>query len=589
MTQKLKPVDVAVVGVGFMGAIMAKELAAQGLKVVGLERGKQRWTVPEFQAPEIHDELKYSIRKAMMQDVTREAMTFRNSPTQEALPIRQWEAFLPGTDLGGSGVHWNGQTFRFTEADFVWRTRMRERYGKDFVDPSLTIQDWGVTYDELEPHFDKFEYLLGTGGKAGNLNGKIQPGGNPFESRRSREYPNPPLKEQYGGVLFRKAATDMGYHPFVQPASNMSRPYTNPEGLQLNACNYCGFCERYACEHFAKATPQTVILPVLLKNPNFELRTEAQVLRVNLDPDKKTATGVTYVDATGREFVQPADLVIITTFAFNNARMMLLSGIGKPYDPKTGEGVIGRNYAYQTTSDVFVFFDENININPFMAAGGSGTLIDDFNDDNFDHGPHGFIGGSYIMSALTNGRPIEFHPTPPGTPEWGKEWKTAIRHHYNHTAHILIHGSSMPTRTNSLDLDPTYKDAWGLPLLRMTFEFPHNDMKMSQFCVDRAVEIGKRMGAKTVAGYPRKAPFTTQKYQTTHNSGGVIMGSDPSTSAVNRYLQSWDAHNVFVVGTSAYPHEPGYNPTGTLGALAYWSVDAIKKQYLKHPAPMVSA
>jgi gluconate 2-dehydrogenase alpha chain len=122
----------------------------------------------------------------------------------------------------------------------------------------------------------------------------------------------------------------------------------------------------------------------------------------------------------------------------------------------------------------------------------------------------------------------------------------------------------------------------------MTFEFPDNDMKMTQFCVDRAVEIGKQMGAKTVASYPRKAPFTTQKYQTTHNAGGVIMGSDPSTSAVNRYLQSWDAHNVFVVGTSAYPHEPGYNPTGTLGALAYWSVDAIKKQYLKNPAPMVS-
>jgi gluconate 2-dehydrogenase alpha chain len=525
----------------------------------------------------------------MMQDVTREAITFRNNPTQDALPIRQWEAFLPGTDLGGSGVHWNGQTFRFTEADFVWRTRMQERYGKNFVDPNLTIQDWGVTYDELEPYFDRFEYLLGAGGKAGNLNGKIQPGGNPFESRRSREYPNPPMKEQYGGMLFRKTATDMGYHPFVQPSSNMTRPYTNPEGLQLNACNYCGFCERYACEHFAKATPQTVILPVLLKNPNFELRTEAQVLRVNLDRDKKTATGVTYADATGREFEQPADLVIITTFAFNNARMMLLSGIGKPYDPKTGEGVIGRNYAYQTTGDVYVFYDENININPFMAAGGSGTLIDDFNDDNFDHGPHGFIGGSYIMSALTNGRPIEFHPTPPGTPEWGKEWKAAIRRHYNHTAHLLIHGGSMPTRTNYLDLDPTYKDAWGLPLLRMTFEFPDNDMKMNQFCVDRAVEIGKRMGGKMVAGYPRKPPFTTQKYQTTHNTGGVIMGSDPSTSAVNRYLQSWDAHNVFVVGTSAYPQEPGYNPTGTLGALAYWSVDAIKKQYLRNPAPMVSA
>ena len=167
MTHKLKSVDVVVVGVGFMGAIMAKELAAAGLTVVGLERGKKRWTVPEFQSPDIHDELKYSRRKGMMQDVTREAMTFRNNSSQEALPIRQWAAFLPGTDLGGSGVHWNGQTFRFTAADFAWRTRMEERYGKNFVDPDLTIQDWGVTYDELEPHFDRFEHLLGTGGRPG--------------------------------------------------------------------------------------------------------------------------------------------------------------------------------------------------------------------------------------------------------------------------------------------------------------------------------------------------------------------------------------------------------------------------------------
>ncbi|MEI9970708.1 MAG: GMC family oxidoreductase [Ignavibacteriota bacterium] len=589
MPQKLKPVDVVVIGVGFMGAIMAKELAAEGLTVVGLERGKKRWTVPEFQAPDIHDELKYSIRKGMMQDVTREALTFRNNPNQEALPLRQWNAFLPGTGVGGSGVHWNGQTFRFGEADFIWRTRMSERYGKSFVDPSLTIQDWGVTYDELEPYFDKFEYLVGAGGKAGNLKGKMEPGGNPFESWRSREYPNPPMKEQYGGILFRKTAAEMGYHPFVQPSSNMTRPYTNTEGLHLNACNYCGFCERYACEHFAKATPQTVILPVLLKNPHFELRTESQVLRINLDSSKTRATGVTYTDATGREFEQPADMVILATFTLNNARMMLLSGIGKPYDPQTGAGVIGRNYAYQTTGDVFVFYDESVNINPFMAAGSSGTLIDDFNNDNFDHGPHGFIGGSYIMSSLTNGRPIEFHPTPPGTPDWGKEWKAAIRRHYNHTAHLLVHGSSMPTRTNYLDLDPTYKDAWGQPLLRMTFELPDNDVKMTQFCVDRAVEIGKKMGAKTVAGYPRKPPFTTQRYQTTHNTGGVTMGSDPSTSAINRYLQSWDVHNVFVPGASAYPQNSGYNPTDTLGALTYWSVDAIKKQYLKTPGPLVAA
>ena len=76
--------------------------------------------------------------------------------------------------------------------------------------------------------------------------------------------------------------------------------------MKLNACVFCGFCERYACEHYAKSVPQTIILPVLLKNPNFELRTGCQVLRINLDSTKKKATGVTYVDAAGREFEQPA-------------------------------------------------------------------------------------------------------------------------------------------------------------------------------------------------------------------------------------------------------------------------------------------
>ena len=89
-------------------------------------------------------------------------------------------------------------------------------------------------------------------------------------------------------------------------------------------------------------------MPVLLKNPNYELRTNCEVLRINLDSTRKKATGVTYVDAAGREYEQPAELVLITAFPLNNVRMLLLSGIGKPYDPKTGEGVVGRNYTYQT-------------------------------------------------------------------------------------------------------------------------------------------------------------------------------------------------------------------------------------------------
>jgi len=585
MATRLKPVDVVTVGVGMTGAILGKEMAALGLKVVGLERGPQLDTVPDFQSPNMHDELRFAVRKALMQDNTKEAVTARNNSDQTALPIRRWDSFLPGTGTGGAMVHWNGQTYRFQVADFIYKTHIEKRYGKKFLDPDLQIQDWGVTYDELEPHYDRFEYLCGTSGKAGNIKGKIQAGGNPFEGWRSREYPTPPMKEHYAGALFRKAVTNLGYHPFPQPSSNLSQPYTNPEGLSMQTCSFCGFCERFGCEHYAKSSPQTIILPAALKMSNYELRTGCQVLRINLDKDKKKATGVTYVDAAGREFEQPADLVLLTAFSLNNVRMLLLSGIGKPYDPKTGEGVVGRNYAYQTMNSAQIFYDESVNINPFMASGSSGTLIDDLSGDNFDHGPLKFIGGAYVGAINTNGRPIEYRPTPPGTPKWGADWKKAVVRHYNHTVNLNGHGGSTASRQNYLDLDPTYKDAWGLPLLRITFDFPDNDIRMARYIGDQMKKIGEEMGGKQVAVQAREKSWNTTVYQTTHNTGGAVMGTDPKTSAVNRYLQSWDVSNLFVVGASAFPQNSCYNPTGTVGALTYWAAEALKR-YVKSPGAM---
>jgi gluconate 2-dehydrogenase alpha chain len=191
MAETLKPVDVVTIGVGLTGSMAALEMVQSGLQVVGLERGVPRFTVPDFQSA-IHDELRFSIRKAMMQDNVKVAVTFRNNSNETALPIRRWESFLPGQGLGGSFVHWNGQSFRAQVADFVLRSHIIQRYGEKFLDacgPELTIQDWGVTYDQLEPYYDRFEYLCGVSGKAGNIKGQIQPGGNPFEAPRSRNTP----------------------------------------------------------------------------------------------------------------------------------------------------------------------------------------------------------------------------------------------------------------------------------------------------------------------------------------------------------------------------------------------------------------
>ena len=109
---------------------------------------------------------------------------------------------------------------------------------------------------------------------------------------------------------------------------------------------------------------------------------------------------------------------------------------------------------------------------------------------------------------------------------------------------------------------------------------------MSDYLTDRAAEVARAMKASSIKVNYRKGSWDVVPYQTTHNTGGAIMGTDPKTSAVNRYLQSWDVPNLFVFGASAFPQNPGYNPTGTIGALTYWAAEAIRTRYLKAPGPL---
>jgi gluconate 2-dehydrogenase alpha chain len=587
MSRRLPRKDVAVIGLGWTGSILSYELARTGLDVVAIERGPWRDTATDFNIGTAPDELRYAVRQELFLRPQQETQTTRNTLSQTALPIRKYGSYLPGNGVGGGGLHWNGQTWRFLPDDFRIRSHTIERYGAAFLPPDNTIQDWPIGYDELEPYYDKFEYLLGISGRAGNIGGRIQPGGNSFEGPRSREYPTPPMTQGYAQTLFTKAATDKGLHPFPRPSANLSTAYTNSYGCRLGPCTYCGFCEWFGCANYSKSTPQTCVLPVLVREKSFEARTECEVTRVNLAKDGKTATGVTYVDAQGQEWEQPADLVLICAYALFNVRMLLISGIGEPYDPATNEGVVGRNYAYQTGSGSTAYFEDAL-FNPFAGAGSLGVVVDDYNSDNFDHAKLGFVGGASIISATSNGRPINYHPTPPGTPAWGSAWKKAVAETYQRVTTVSAMGSVMSYRGNYLDLDPTYKDPLGRPLMRITFDYQENERKMANFMAERCDEIARAMGAKQTSINRLAGPWNVTRYQTTHNTGGAIMGNDAKTSVLNRYLQSWDVPNVFVQGASAFPQNAGYNPTGTVGALTYWSLDAIKA-YLKSPGPLVRA
>jgi gluconate 2-dehydrogenase alpha chain len=585
MATKLKAADIVIVGLGWTGGILAKELADTGLSIVVLERGKPRDTNPDFAYPHVHDELKYAQRHELMQDVSRETLTFRNNSNETALPMRQLGSFLPGEGVGGAGVHWNGVTWRWLPWDHEPEKMTLARYGKSAIPEGMQLQDWGVSYDELEPYYDKFEYLCGVAGKAGNLAGNKIDGGNVFEGARKRDYPNPPMIQSYAGELFEKAARTLGYHPFPGPSANMTRPYINPDGVAFGSCHYCGYCERFGCEMNAKASPHFTVIPLAAAKKNVEIRTDSRVMKVNLDAANKRAESVTYLDAAGREFEQPGGLVILAAYALSNVHLMLLSGIGKPYNPATGTGVVGRNYAYQIGSGANVFFDEKTWMNPFMGAGALAMNIDDFNTGSFDHLKEGFIGGGGIATPSAGGRPIGFRPVPPGTPGWGTDWKRAVVRHYNHTLAIANQGSVMGYRQNYLDLDPTYRDRYGRPLMRMTFDYQQNEQKQANFLADVCVNIGQAMGGERVARRGAPQRYSIVPYQSTHNTGGAVLGIDPTKSALNPFSQTWDVSNVFVTGACSFPQNAGKNPTGPVGALALRAADSIKR-YLKNPGPL---
>ncbi|WP_019423507.1 GMC family oxidoreductase [Paenibacillus sp. OSY-SE] len=573
MATKLPRVPVVIVGMGWAGGIIAAELTKAGIKVVGLERGKSRQTSDYYM---VHDEVRYAQRYDLMQDLSKETVTFRNTEKVRALPMRTHGSFLLSEGLGGAGIHWNGQSFRFLPYDFEIYSKTVERYGKNKIPAGMTIQDWGITYNELEPYFDKYEKMAGISG---------EPEQNPMVGKRSNPFPTPAMKKTPAITLFEDASKKLGFHPYMMPSANLSANYTNPDGIARAACQYCAFCERFGCEYGAKADPVVTVIPVAEKTGNLEIRTYANVTRLLHNGSK--ATGVIYINPmTREEFEQPADVVILASYVFNNIRLLLHSKLGKPYNPADGTGIIGKNYAYQVQGGSAVGFYDDKEFNLYAGAGALGSEIDDFNGDNFDHADLNFIHGAGIRLSQTGLRPIANNSVPKGTPTWGKEFKQASIKYANRVLTIAPQGASMPWRHHYVDLDPTYKDAYGIPLVRITYDFEDQDRELVKFMSEKTKQIMQEMKPTTIGSSSQLAAYNIVPYQSTHNTGGVIMGADKAASAINNYLQMWDADNVFVVGASAFAHNSGYNPTGTVGALAYRAAEGVLK-YVKEGGPLV--
>lgn len=254
MAEKLSKVDTVIVGSGWVGGIVAAELTKKGHRVVILERGKSK-DLRDYSGSK--DELRYSSRYDLMQDLNKETLTSRSGLDKTARPVRNNHDARLGTDTGGAGVHWNGMSFRWLPYDFEIYSKTVERYGEEKIPKDTTIQDWGITYDELEPYYDQYEKVSGISGEV-----------NPIGPWRSNPFPNPPMKNTPTITLFKKANKQLGYHPYHIPSANMSQTYKNPDGEVINACMYCAFCEEYGCGFNAKSSP---LIPYWLPRKKREI------------------------------------------------------------------------------------------------------------------------------------------------------------------------------------------------------------------------------------------------------------------------------------------------------------------------------
>src|SRR5712671_1009152 len=272
--QSLKKVDVVIVGSGWSGMVMAKEIASRtSLSVLMLERGGPFRGFKAY--GEEMDEVDTLLRFRQTESAAHGLMTTRATSKDRANPIRQYGG-LPysGTGMGGSSDHWGCTSPRLLPESFKIATHLKELHGNK-LPPNLTIQDFGITWEDIEPYYTRAEEMMGTSGKAGNLKGEKIEGGDIFEGPRSKEFPNPPHTMPYIPLLFAKAAKELGYHPFPMASSTLSQNYTTPDGVHGIACQYCGHCSGFGCMVGAKASPNFRLLPILDRKKNFKVQTHA--------------------------------------------------------------------------------------------------------------------------------------------------------------------------------------------------------------------------------------------------------------------------------------------------------------------------
>jgi choline dehydrogenase-like flavoprotein len=543
----MKHVNAVIVGAGAAGGIVAKELATAGLSVVLFERGPW-YTAHDCRKDDLRNQRVTVLGNAFGPDDDGNPRVLVDSKgkAREILPS-EGSYNNNAACVGGGTLSYGAQAWRFMPQDF----RMRSTYG---APEGSSLEDWPISYDDLEPFYDKAEHEIGVSGDVST---------DLFHAPRKRDLPMPPLPPNKEMDILWPAAKRLGLHPFNVPMLRNSIPY-NGRG----PCMRCRWCCGYACEVDAKNGSQNTVIPIALSTGNCELRTES-VVREILTDSRGRATGVSYIDARGNSLEQYADIVIVSACAIESARLLLNSksrlfpsGLGNRYD-QVGRNLQGHHYTGAAGYFPFEVYDD---IGPGVSVG-----ICDYN-----HGTPGLHGGGMLANEFTR---LPYQMTdrlPEGTPTWGLAHKQAMCQWHKRSIIIMGPTQQIPSSTARVTLDPRVRDKYGVPVARLEGNVHPHTFEIGNRQSERAAAWLREAGAIHTSSM-NWSPDTVSAGQ--HQAGTCRMGSDPRGSVVNKDCQLHDVDNVFVIDGSVHVTNGGFNPVLTIMAVAYYASAALVRNW----------
>jgi gluconate 2-dehydrogenase alpha chain len=292
-------------------------------------------------------------------------------------------------------------------------------------------------------------------------------------------------------------------------------------------------------------------------------------VRIDVDAEGR-ASGVQYLKG-GETYIQPASVVLLAGYTYENTRLLLLStSRAYPRGLANNRGQVGRHYfTHNQSAGVLALFPQNLN--RWYGLPAQGVAIDDWADDNFDHGSLDFIGGGNLW-VYSDRQPIAAAGTVTfgRAPRWGGDWKSFIRDNADRTCNSYLQKTTLPYEVNYLDLHPTVKDPLGDPVVRITADHQDNEKRIAVFIQDKMEQWFREAGAIATL---RQGQGTMGV--STHAYGGTRMGDNPETNVVDRWGFCHEVPNLGCLGASVMGTSGARNPTLTAQALAWRTAERL--------------